>query len=389
MSRNIVMCLDGTGCKLRENNTNVIKLYRILKREKDRQVLFYNPGVGTLGDPNYKTPFGKKITQILGLGFGRGIMQNVINAYTFLMENYKEGDKIFIFGFSRGAYTARAVAAFISACGLLESGCENLIPYAVELFRDAKSYQQDEEKFWTLLEAFRLTYCRTVDAHFLGLWDPVKSFGWAYDPITLPLARESFIATHIRHALAIDEFRTFFYPMACDWDIEEVGATTEQVWFAGCHGDIGGGFEEHESGLAKIALEWMVKEAEACGLLIDHEQYNSYVLGGESEETDEEFVGPNPSGEIHNSLQGAWKLLQYAPKKMWSIEEREAKLVLNPPKIRAIKPQSKIHISVLERLQDPTCHYRPKNLGLETDEPNKIREALEKKYSLVTTKGDV
>ena len=103
-----------------------------------KQVAYYDAGVGTLADPRLKTPVAKRINKYLGMAFGRGLIRNVTEAYSYLMEYYEPGDHLFLFGFSRGAYTARVLAGLIHGCGLLEKGCQNLIPYALKLYTSEK-----------------------------------------------------------------------------------------------------------------------------------------------------------------------------------------------------------------------------------------------------------
>ena len=180
MSKNIVICLDGTGNQFKEDNSNVVKLFRTVIRNRD-QVAYYDAGVGTLADPQFKSPVAKRISKWLGLGLGVGLLKNVEQAYSYLMEHYETDDRIFIFGFSRGAYTARVLAGFIHACGLLESGNQNLIPYAIKLFRSRKRphwiFGRGTPQFEVLMK-FKSTFGRSVDIHFLGLWDSVSTFGW-------------------------------------------------------------------------------------------------------------------------------------------------------------------------------------------------------------------
>jgi len=364
--KNIVICLDGTGCQFRENNTNVVKLFRILDRNRDQQIRYYHPGVGTLGDPDYKTPLGKQITRILGMAFGRGIIRNIEEAYSFLMENYQDGDRIYIFGFSRGSYTARALAAFIYRCGILESGCQNLIPYAMKLFRS-------QPPNWEIMAKFKKTYSRDCSIHFLGLWDSVKTFGWIYNPIFLPNTTNNPSVKIIRHAIAIDERRSLFQKML--WGKPKNNQDLKQVWFAGVHGDVGGGFLEQESGLAKISLKWMIEEARNSGLQINQQEYEFTVLA----EGADRYSSPNPLAELHNSLVGMWRLLQYVPRIMWDVDKKK-KVLKFPNRIREIPNQAILHESVLERLKSGT--YQPQNLELKTYEPSHVQEALlEKQYS--------
>ena len=382
--KNIVICLDGTGCQLRENNTNVVKLYRVLECNPDQQIKYYDPGVGTLGDPDYKTPLGKQVTRILGMAFGRGIIRNVEEAYSFLMEHYQEGDHIYIFGFSRGAYTARALAAFIYRCGLLESGCQNLIPYGMKLFRSRPSKSKFESidsidkrtnKWFRSMGKFKKTYSRNCPIHFLGLWDSVKTFGWIYDPIYLPNTTNNPSINTVRHALAIDERRTLFQKMP--WG--EKPKDVKQVWFVGVHGDIGGGFLEEESGLAKIALKWMIEEALKSGLCINEKEYKSSVLG---EGPNPYVAAPDPLAKLHKSLVGLWRPLQFVPRMMWDVDkgDKGGEVLKFPDRIRKIPKKAVLHTSVLERLK--SGDYRPRNLELRTYEPSHVQEALlEKEYS--------
>ena len=388
--KNIVICLDGTGCQLRENNTNVVKLYRVLECNLNQQIKYYDPGVGTLGDPDYKTPLGKQVTRILGMAFGRGIIRNVEEAYSFLMEHYQEGDHIYIFGFSRGAYTARALAAFIYRFGLLESGCQNLIPYGMKLFRSQPSQSKSESnerisKWFRSMGKFKKTYSRNCPIHFLGLWDSVKTFGWIYDPIYLPNTSKNRSINTVRHAIAIDERRTLFQQMPWGEEPKDV----KEVWFAGVHGDIGGGFLEEESGLAKITLKWMIEEALKSGLYINEKEYKSSVLGEGSPKLC--IAAPNPLAKLHNSLVGLWQPLQFVPRIMWDVDKRDkgnkgnkgnkgGEVLKFPDRIRKIPKKAVLHTSVLERLK--SGDYQPQNLELRTYEPSHVQEALlEKEYS--------
>ena len=124
--RNVVICCDGTGNQYGDRNTNVVKLYAVLDRDPHRQVTFYDPGVGTFSLHPALTTTARAGMRLLGLAFGLGLTKNVIDAYRFLMQHYQEGDRMFLFGFSRGAYTVRAVAAMVHKCGLLHPDNENL-----------------------------------------------------------------------------------------------------------------------------------------------------------------------------------------------------------------------------------------------------------------------
>src|SRR5215469_14369178 len=121
--RNLVICCDGTGNEYGSANSNVVKIYWTLSQQ-DKQNAYYHPGVGTLGAKNAFTAAGKWWTKVRGLAFGYGLSDNIADVYLFLMSRYRPGDRIFIFGFSRGSYTARALCGLLQMCGLLTLGNE-------------------------------------------------------------------------------------------------------------------------------------------------------------------------------------------------------------------------------------------------------------------------
>ncbi len=355
IGKNIVICLDGTGNQFKEENTNVVKLFRVLERSPHSQIAYYDPGVGTLADPTYVTPIAKRINKWLGLGFGRGLTRNLEQAYSYLMEQYEENDRVFIFGFSRGAYTARALAGFIHACGLLEKGCQNLIPYAMKLYKKPKVD-------FRILQKFKSTYGRSCNVHFLGLWDSVSTLGWIYDPVFLPYTSNNKGVLAVRHALAIDERRALFQPLY--WGTDYLAQQdVKEVWFAGVHSDVGGGYPESESGLAKLALQWMLEEAtsEAFGLKLNSKAFKRYVLGTDK---DKKYVSPDATAKAHESLNFVWKLVQYLPRRVWLASERR-KALRFAPSHRTIPEGANLHPSVLTRIND--SDYQPVNLPNSSD----------------------
>ena len=122
MSKNIVICCDGTGNEYGDHNSNVVKVYRTLVINDAQQVAYYHPGVGTMGAPTARNRLEKVWTMLTGLAFGGGLLDNVADAYRYLMEIYKDGDQVYLFGFSRGAYTVRALAGLLHMFGLLCPG---------------------------------------------------------------------------------------------------------------------------------------------------------------------------------------------------------------------------------------------------------------------------
>src|SRR6266516_2608158 len=144
------------------------------------QVVYYDPGVGTLPDPSAWTRIAKTISKWKALAFGTDIEGKVTMAYSHLMDVWEPRDKVFLFGFSRGAYTARVLAGMLHSLGLLPKGNEHLLPYAMEVFR---SLRKNKENYWALCDNFRWTFARPVTGddsrrfplHFVGLWDTVSS----------------------------------------------------------------------------------------------------------------------------------------------------------------------------------------------------------------------
>ena len=136
--RNLVVCCDGTGNEISENISNVLKLYRMLRKTDKttpRQVVFYDPGVGTLGRPDPWTKLKQDAATVFGLITGYGLDHNILRAYSFLAENYEDGDRIFLFGFSRGAYTVRVLAGMIHKVGLLSPEQRNLAGAALAAYK--------------------------------------------------------------------------------------------------------------------------------------------------------------------------------------------------------------------------------------------------------------
>ena len=139
MARNLVIGCDGTNNQFGTENTNVVRLIQVLDRDPAKQRVYYDPGVGTMPEPGFVTPVGKWVSKVFGLAFGAGLAGKIGAAYKFLMDHYEPGDRIFLYGFSRGAYTVRALAGALHQFGLLPAGSDNLIPYVL---RYSKAIQQ-------------------------------------------------------------------------------------------------------------------------------------------------------------------------------------------------------------------------------------------------------
>lgn len=308
MSRNIVVCCDGTGNEVEPDESNVFRLARMLVRG-DKQTVYYDPGVGTQGAPTLDFASRQELLKILGMGFGTGVFDRVASAYRFVMRTYSAGDRIFILGFSRGAYVARALAGLIAKIGLLEPLNDNLVPYAAKLYAmpgNAPFVAHFREAFATQRPHIR----------FLGLCDTVKSV-YQFEPrrasftkVSLPLTFDNARVETVRHAVALDERRRFYRTTM--WTRESAFAHSQdvmQVWFPGVHSDVGGSYPEAEAGLSKLTLEWMVREAMACGLRIEQGRYDEIVPSAPRQGVS----APDHLAPLHRSLTGLWWILEVWP----------------------------------------------------------------------------
>ncbi|PGG95530.1 hypothetical protein AJ79_10011 [Helicocarpus griseus UAMH5409] len=293
--RRLVLCFDGTGNVFTgdESDTNVVKIYDMLDPHRDDQFRYYQPGIGTFhtstGPRNLSLwgRFKEKWRLILDQALGTTFEYHVSAGYKFLMKYYAPGDAIYIFGFSRGAYTARFLADMIAEVGLLSQGNEEMIRFAFSSFaqfqncrgKAKKSAKNIEDERY--LQKFRKTFCRPrVSVYFLGLFDCVNSVGGFEIPFRRSsyhyIAKASAPAKHIRHAVSIHERRLKFRPALCMFENERnAGSDVQEVWFAGNHCDVGGGFSYEDKSkhlLSDIPLAWMIDEIMAlddqpCGPL--------------------------------------------------------------------------------------------------------------------------
>ncbi|GJD97688.1 hypothetical protein OCOJLMKI_4921 [Methylobacterium iners] len=299
--RNLVICCDGTGNEIGENISNVLKLYRVIRKTEKtspRQIVFYDPGVGTLARPNPWIKFKQDTVTVLGLATGFGLDDNVLKAYNFLINNYQEGDQIFLFGFSRGAYTVRVLAGLIHKVGLLAPEQCHLADAALTAYKQASSAPLRDQDHENLVPATidedddrqapsatpddpasqfaRIVSSRWPTIRFLGVWDTVASvivprrdrfYAFSLEKLAFTQANPS--VKVFRQAMAIDERRRMFRlepwkePQTFMRNRFSPANNAEpqdalQVWFAGVHADIGGSYPESESGLSKFPLIWMI-----------------------------------------------------------------------------------------------------------------------------------
>lgn len=289
MGKNIVIFSDGTGQKGGVgSNTNVYKLFNMIEDRTDKQIAYYDPGLGT---------DWRKITGSL---FGRGFSKNILECYRFIFENFEAKDQIYLFGFSRGAATVRSLSAFIHLFGILPKSRSDLIEQAFDIYK-IKNTKDRENKVNAFIRKHHTMWCKIK---FLGVWDTVAALGLPAKWISvmldkfLPHKFHSFELSEsvefARHALSIDEERKTFLPIL--WDHikgDQQKDRMKQVWFCGVHTDVGGGYKEDE--LSNIALKWMIQEAKAKELIIYDESH-----GYESLMTST----PDINGTMHNEQKG-------------------------------------------------------------------------------------
>ncbi|WP_431805219.1 DUF2235 domain-containing protein [Microbacterium sp. bgisy203] len=263
MVRNLVVCFDGTSAQPRAGvNTNVVRLYGMLDlADPAKQVAYYDPGVGTFAAAGAWTPLARWWSRVMGMAFGSGLKENLGEAYTWLMRTWSVGDQVYVFGFSRGAYNARALVGMLRTLGLMRPGSENLVPYAVAAYSGGlDDMHKMAEIFAQRVDGDRTT----VPIRYLGLWDTVKAAGILRRSITWPYTRILPNAQRIRHAVSLDERRRPFREYLID---DPNDKTREEVWFAGIHSDVGGTYADDDE-LSTIALKWIVDAAVAEGLLV-------------------------------------------------------------------------------------------------------------------------
>ena len=354
MIKNIVVLSDGTGQEGgKGHDTNVFKLLRMLTRSTDRQVVFYDEGLVT---------DWRKVT---GNAFGAGFSHNLLRCYKFIFENYNAGDKIYLFGFGRGAATVRSLASFIHYFGILPRYRPELIKKAYNLYRQGqdevgsaifnqgyKVYKMglDRDEWEDVLNINAKAFVdqhpnEWVDIEFLGVWDTVPAIGFValaglntflgnilkynfHDFRLHPSVKNAY------HALAIDDDRLWFHPSLWAEKTREE-QIVEQVWFNGAHTDVGGGFTE--PGLSDITLEWMVEKAVSHGLRIylGSRKYWNFV------------VAPDPTDLYHPARKGFGKVFKEGKRNdVW--KNQGAWAAFGRPII---------HRSVLER------HKRSKNIN--------------------------
>jgi uncharacterized protein (DUF2235 family) len=287
----------------------------MLKKDSPLQRVFYQPGVGTI-DPERSTTVVDRIRNSTGRFYDNMtawmIYRHVSSAYLYLMNNLEHGDEIFLFGFSRGAYIARIVAGMIHKVGLLHSGQVEMLPFAWQVYTPRGNHEQAGR--------FKKYYSRNPTIRFLGLWDTVSSVLERLNPFqsrVFPSTAKNSSVNVVRHALAIDERRVMFRPnLWTPTDDQDV----LQVWFAGAHADVGGGYTgDSTPGLAGLPLGWMVQEAKLAGLDINIDEEKKLLwpraLTSPSLITIQDLTTQYKTAEQHDEIQQRfhWWLIERIP----------------------------------------------------------------------------
>jgi uncharacterized protein (DUF2235 family) len=288
--KRIVICADGTWNDPHdETPTNVLRIARAIRPVDQygvRQVVFYDWGVGSY------------YAQVAGGSAGVGIQKNIQDGYRFIVQNYRRGDEVFLFGFSRGAYTVRCLAGLLNNCGVLKRERADCVPAAFDLYK-TRAVKPGSKR----AEQWRRAHTGSKGrgpVHFIGVWDTVGALGIPTRVLAFAQEKDLFydpvLGSNIqtaRHAVSIDEQRADFTPTL--WD-EREGVDVEQVWFAGVHADIGGGYTPANGSVASdIPLAWMAQEATKAGLQFETHLYDRQQL--------------NPLAPLHRSQRRFWRVL--------------------------------------------------------------------------------
>jgi uncharacterized protein (DUF2235 family) len=340
--KKIIICFDGTNDEIGvARPTNVGKTFEMISlTEPTIQIAYYDPGVGTLPASTAHGKVNRGISRTAELAFGWGIRANVVEAYTWLMQHYQFHDKIYVFGFSRGAYTARALVGMLNRPGLLRPGSENLVEYAVREYATNKPV--DDTRKGGIAE-FADAFCwgtatdqlspawadtkfhsgwHAVPIEYLGLWDTVEATGLGpVGKLNWPFTHSLFNVKRLRHAVSIDEHRGPYREFLVD-----PRAGFEEAWFAGVHCDVGGTFEDGQ--LSRIALKWVIDGVIRELVLREADSYSRQCTVNESD----------ADGQLHHM----------AP--MWNLAGRHH---------RKIPPAAVLHAAVKHRMEAPGSTYRP------------------------------
>lgn len=324
--RNLIVCCDGTwnASDNRDGDalapTNVRKLFEAVNLDSTTpvQLTRYQSGVGT----------GGLLDRVAGGLVGYGLSEDIRDCYQWLADKYQPGDRIFLFGFSRGAYTARSLGGLIGRYGLVD-------------FSQHKQASRSELVKQIYCDGYKKSgECKDVHfhkdsntVHFIGVWDTVGALGIPDDNLILDLldnpdfyrfhdTRISKQVKHARHAVALDEKRSSFTPTL--WSKPPAGVDLKQVWFPGAHSDVGGGYKE--TGLSDGALKWMIDEVSGIENGI---RFNEAIIAQ---------IQPDASGLLHDSYTGAMKVMQTMPRAIPDLTSPKSALHDSVHQRRALPP---------------------------------------------------
>ncbi|KZV61060.1 hypothetical protein PENSPDRAFT_678653 [Peniophora sp. CONT] len=347
--RTLVLCFDGTGDQFDADNSNIVQLFQMLRKDNpSQQLVYYQAGIGTYTSPAVATQRMANLEKLVDMAIAKDLNAHVMSGYEFLMQNYEANDKICIFGFSRGAYTARALAGMLHKVGLLPRCNHQQVPFAYAMFA------RDDPEGWRQSIAFKKAFSNDVGIDFLGVFDTVASVGII--PKRLPFVQSNNCIRFFRHAISLDEHRAKFkanhYQRTPDDQIhgaagmppsnphrrprihrnhlyhhpessqahglaakedehmdendfdEREGVNgsrwetnVKEVWFAGVHCDVGGGSVPNGTrhSLARIPLRWMIREAFLAGTGIQFHRSSFPGIGINPKDL-YPFVVPRPPG---------------------------------------------------------------------------------------------
>ncbi|GJJ08046.1 hypothetical protein Clacol_002253 [Clathrus columnatus] len=433
--RTLVLCFDGTDEQFQ--NTNVIKLFSLLEKDSDEQLVYYQPGIGTYAAPGVMAGIRKWFAKLadqavawyLDIHVMRGsvlpstfiltcvnCLNQVMGGYSFLMQNYRQGDRICLIGFSRGAYTARALAGMVHKV--------KQVGFAYNI------YKQTGKTNVNLATDFRQTFSKPIPIDFVGCWDTISSVGLLFSK-HFPFTIGNSSIKYFRHALSLDEHRARFQPnlyhrvspsaKAARKDPEHSsypeksptspGPETDvlEVWFPGCHTDIGGGttpspkLGSNTPSLSDITLHWMIRQMviTQCGVIFNNDSLTAagiplsmlsttasdknaliemrntdkkVLMDDDSSSLPSPLYSPAAAKEdardaiqpLHDSLKTTpvWWILEIFPFVLsWQDESgvwhRDWRWNLGRPR-RIYSPVVNLHITVRERMEDESLKYTPR-----------------------------
>ncbi|TVP68791.1 MAG: DUF2235 domain-containing protein [Rhodobacteraceae bacterium] len=375
MTKTIILLFDGTANTVKANRSNILRLYGSLEKS-DRQLVWYSPGVGTFGGEGTLFYWRARLREVFDRATGWGLDANVKQAYRFLVDNYDDGkrdgvrvqerDRVILFGFSRGAYTARVLAGFLNAFGLMEARHLNLLDQAYRTYKGVAE-TPDAPGDWAEMDLwYRVLRPRLVPIDCLGLFDTVSSvFEWGQNGPRFRAhantSRNPSVAA-VRHAVALDERRALYHPLR--WPLGQLcygnrfkrgkprPQDTRELWFAGVHADVGGGYPEKHAGLGKVALNWMIDETRALGVHYSETTVKRLVLGRLGDKPHPRYVPPDPMAPAQDSLNIFWRLTGLIPRlrhgTLWPIG-----LYLPLWRRRQVGAEDPVHVSLRDRQAKP------------------------------------